>query len=781
MQKFSELVIKCRKPIILLTILNTLVLGYFLKDIRINPDIISYLPEEDPVVKVFNRIGEEYGGNQLAIIAIETDNIFNKETIERISYLTTQFRFVEGVSHVTSIANVLDIRKVEDGVEIGRLIDPYNLPRESEAIQELKRYTLSKDMFRGRLVSEDATIALIVCRVMYDADKIETAKSLKEIVENAHLKERVYYGGFPFAMLDANEIIMSDLKTLTPLICILIAVLLFVGFRTLKGVLLPIVSVIMSTIWVLGIMSILEIPLTTVSNVIPVILIAVGSAYAIHVINKFNEDVSTNENRIEQSRKALSEIATPVILTAITTMIGFISFVFGSYLIMVQEFGIFSALGILFTLIISVTFIPSVLSLLPVKSRTAVSRSPEKRAVFDWFMDKISEWVLKNGKLIIVGGVILVIICILGAPKIERRVDILDYFKPDSDIRVTEEMMQDKFGGTIPVQILVTGDIQDPLVLSEMKKMKDFLESQDVYNPWSMVDLIEEMNYAMGEGRVIPDSREKVSNLWFLVEGEEMLEQLVNDDQTEAVIHATISNIDTERMRKLVGNIDEYIRKMDNSQFTFEQTGMPPIYNQLDASLMRSQIQSLIIATILVFLCLSFQLHSFKGGLIGITPIGLSLLGIFGLIGFTGIPLDAATVLVGSISIGIGIDYSIHFMNCFSEEFKKSNTELEALSRTLKTAGRAITINTVTVMMGFLVLLLADLIPLRRFGFMVAIVMLISGMATFYLLPAIILLTKAGFIGDFEKFKSRVKNSLLNNKGCVNFMNKPQRSQRERR
>ena len=248
MQKFSELVIKCRKPIILLTILNTLVLGYFLKDIRINPDIISYLPEEDPVVKVFNRIGEEYGGNQLAIIAIETDNIFNKETIERISYLTTQFRFVEGVSHVTSIANVLDIRKVEDGVEIGRLIDPYNLPRESEAIQELKRYTLSKDMFRGRLVSEDATIALIVCRVMYDADKIETAKSLKEIVENAHLKERVYYGGFPFAMLDANEIIMSDLKTLTPLICILIAVLLFVGFRTLKGVLLPIVSVIMSTI-----------------------------------------------------------------------------------------------------------------------------------------------------------------------------------------------------------------------------------------------------------------------------------------------------------------------------------------------------------------------------------------------------------------------------------------------------------------------------------------------------------------------------------------------------
>ena len=142
MYKYSELVIKYRKTIILITILITLVLGYSLKNLTINADIISYFPKSDPVVELFNHIGEEYGGNQLAIIALETDEIFNSETIERIHYLTSQFILVEGVSYVTSLSNVLDIKKTSDGMEIGRLIDEYDLPETQQELQELKNYTL---------------------------------------------------------------------------------------------------------------------------------------------------------------------------------------------------------------------------------------------------------------------------------------------------------------------------------------------------------------------------------------------------------------------------------------------------------------------------------------------------------------------------------------------------------------------------------------------------------------------------------------------------------------
>lgn len=765
MKNYSDLVIKYRKTVIFTTILITLVLGYFLKDMKINADIISYLPKSDPVVKLFNYIGEQYGGNLSAMIALETDDIFNKETIERINHLTQEFKKLEDVSYVTSVANVLDIRRDEEGtLQISRLIDEYNLPNTPQDIQKLKNYILSKTMYRGRLVSDDAKATLIICRLMEGADKIKTANQLKEIIKKSGVKEKVYYGGLPFQIMDIRKIILSDLKLLIPLVSLLIVVTLFLSFGTLRGVLLPLLSVAFSTIWVLGIMVIFRIPLTVLSDAIPVILIAVGSAYGIHVVSKFNEEEMNEENKFIRSKKALREVGVPVMLAAVTTMAGFLSFIFGSYLSAIREFGIFTSLGVFFAWIISVTFIPAVLSLLKAKGKVVyLDNRIERKSVITNFMDKLGEFVLKNEKIIVAGGIAIILICIFGMTKIERKVDMLDYFKPGTPIRMTEEMMENKFGGSIPIQILVKGDIQDSMVLKEMKKMEKYLESQGAHNPQSVADLIEEMSDVMGEGKTIPDSKDKVSNLWFFLEGEEILSQLVNPDKTEAVIQATIVNVDTARIKRLVENIEEYIKKTNSILFTFTQTGMPSIYQHLDDSVMRSQFISLIIAIVLVYICMVFLLHSIIGALIGLVPIVFTLFVVFGLMGFTGIPLDIATVLAGGITVGVGIDYSIHFVNRFREEFKKDKTELEALDITLETTGKAILINVMAIMLGFIVLVFGNLVPLQRGGILMAISMISSGVAAIILLPAIILMTKAGFIGDFSRLINGVRNRLGGN------------------
>lgn len=757
MDLLSRVVIKNRTIIIIATIVITLILGYSIRNLKINADIISYFPEDDPVVELFNHIGEEYGGNQLAIVALEADEIFSRETIERIHYLTSQFKLVEGVSYVTSLSNVLDIKKTYDGMEIGRLIDEHELPETQQELLELKQYTLSKDMYRGRLVSDDSKTTLIICRLQEGVDKIRTVKNLKEIVKKSNVNEKVFYGGIPFQMIEINDIILKDLKILIPLVILLIVVSLFLGFRSLRGVVLPTIAVAISTIWTLGMMSVFNVSLTAISDIIPIILIAIGSAYSIHVISKFDEDVITNEEKTKQSEKALSEIGVPVILAAVTTIAGFVTFIFGSYLTMIREFGLFSSMGVLFALIVSITFVPSVLSLLPVKQRSQFSKvNTVKKNSIDLFMDRVGKWVLNNEKTIIVTGIIIGIISAMGIPKIQRKADMLDYFKPESSIRLTEEMMQTKFGGSIPIQILVKGDIQDPVVLKKMKEMEDYLESLgDVHNPQSVADLIEEMSDAIDEGKVIPESKAKITNLWFLLEGEEIMSQLVNANKSEAVIQATITYVDTKKVRKLVANIDRFIEETKSPQYSFSQTGMPIIYKHLDNNIIRSQILSLIFAVILVFICLAFQSWSITGGLIGLTPIGFTLILIFGLAGFTGIPLDIATVLVGSISIGIGIDYSIHFVSRFRRELKNGVTELDALDKTLETTGKAIVINVITVTMGFLVLLLADLVPLQRFGSLIAITMIGSGVGAITLLPAIILLTKPGFIGNFKIFIRR--------------------------
>jgi len=772
MLKFSESVIRYRKIIISITIAITLGLGYFLKDLKVESDVSKYLPKSDPTVKLFNYIGEEYGGNSLVMIVLEAEEIFTKETLKSISYLTSQFKLVDGVSYVTSLTNVPDIKKIVDGIEIGRLIDEYNLPATSEDLQKIKNYTLSKDMYRGFIVSTDSKAALIICRLRTEFDKMKTVKQLKEIVNKSGIKEKVYYGGIPFQMIEFNNIILDESKLLVPLSIVLISISLFLSFRTVSGVLIPILSVLISTIWTLGLMGIFKIAITVISNSIPVILIAVGGAYSIHVISKFNEVAPTDKDKIRKSADALSRIILPVMLAAITTIAGFISFVFGSYLILIREFGIFSSIGILFSLIISVTFVPSVLSLLHTKQKRGAGNEVIAREKgFDIFMGKLAKWILKNEKIIIYIGVIIVIASILCIPKITRRVNMLDYFKPGTNIRQTEELMKQKLGGSTPLQILVNGDIFDPAVLNEMKKMTEFLESQvDLHNVQSVVDLIEEMSDVMGEGKVIPDRKDKVANLWFLLEGEEIINHLVNPDKTEAIIHATFANADTKQIQSLVENIETYIKKANSDSVTFAQTGMPSIYIHLDNSIFSSQIKSLILAIILVFICLVFLVRSFFGGLIGLIPIGFSLVVIFGLMGITGIPLDIATVLVGSICIGIGIDYSIHFINRFREEFKKDKNESEALKTTLETTGKAILINVIAVTIGFLVFFWGNVVPMQRFGILVAITMICAGIGSIIILPAVILLTKARFIGDFQRFLDKSKNYIvnkINNKGGI--------------
>ncbi|MCK4427885.1 MAG: MMPL family transporter, partial [candidate division Zixibacteria bacterium] len=207
-------------------------------------------------------------------------------------------------------------------------------------------------------------------------------------------------------------------------------------------------------------------------------------------------------------------------------------------------------------------------------------------------------------------------------------------------------------------------------------------------------------------------------------------------------------------------NYSEGLDPEGRIKLTAQQTGMPIIFKDLDENILKSQILSLSIALVLVLLLLSFQFRSLVGGLISIVPIVLTILVNFTLMGFLRIPLDAATVMIGSVAVGIGIDYTIHFTSRFRYEFEKSKSERQALDRTLETTGKAIVINAASVMMGFLVLVLGSIVPMQRFGYLIALTMVISALGSITFLPALILVTKAKFIGDFEGFKISKLNEL---------------------
>ncbi len=735
MKKLAPFILAHRKAIILVIIVLTLVLGYCIKDLRVDPDIINYLPDTDPVVKLSSYINQEYGGNLLAMVALENPDLFTPAGLQELAALTSRLEQVEGVLSVTSLTNILDIKGEDGFIEIGPAIELDYLPATPAGFEELKTYLLSKKLYRGKLLSEDATTTLLICRLQDDTDQVRTTRAIIKAAEEMDLQGQLYYGGLPFYQQAISETILGDLKILTPVVSLLIILTLYLSFRTLNGVILPLLSVLVSAVWTLGLMSLVNVPLTIITDVIPVILIAVGSAYGIHVLNSFYQSPSTG-NAIEQAGATLQKIGIALLLAAVTTIAGFVSFVFGSYLTMIQQFGLFAALGVGFALITAATLVPALLTWF--SKRSPAARKPERSSSTG---ARFGHWLCAHRTLILVIGLILSLAGLTGIPRIQRKVEILDYFKPGTPIRQAEEqIMNEKFGGSIPIQILVRGEIQEPAVLYEMQKVQDFLQTlPHVHNPFSIVDLLCELNAAMDEGWQIPDHQDKVANLWFLIEGEEIVSQLVNAERTEALIQANLNFAPMDELTGLVDRIETFLQELDSPVCTFAQTGLHSIYKNLDHSLLQSQLLSLLLSLGLVLIMISLLVGSLRGGIIGLVPIIFTLVIIYGFMGYTGIPLDIATVLVAGVSIGIGIDYAIHFLNRFRQEIRITPEPNTAIERTLQTTGRGIIINVLTVAAGFLVFLFAELVPLQRFGALVALTMLSSGFATLVILPALIL------------------------------------------
>jgi predicted RND superfamily exporter protein len=379
------------------------------------------------------------------------------------------------------------------------------------------------------------------------------------------------------------------------------------------------------------------------------------------------------------------------------------------------------------------------------KSAARLSRNGEERKSFlsSKILLPLHKTLSKRPKLILSAWSILLLLTIGGVFKIQRSVNMADYFKKGNSTRVTEDIMQKKFGGSLPVYVVFEGDIQSPEVLRIIKRTQVFMKTiPGIDKTQSIADLIEEMNDVMGEGKNIPDERAKIENLWFLLDGQEIMEQLVSYELDKAIIQSKFASADSKLMGDFEDAMETFITANSTDECIIEVTGMPSVYVRLDSSLIDSQISSLLIAIIMVLIIVGLLLRSFAKGIYATVPIIATIIILFGFMGITGIPLDIATVLVASIALGIGIDYSIHIITHFNHSFNGNGGDVEkAIEETIMVSGKAIIINVVSVAAGFLVLLFSELVPLQNFGLLVALSMIGSGLGALTLLPVILILT----------------------------------------
>jgi predicted RND superfamily exporter protein len=342
--------------IIIIVVILTILSAYQMIKIKMNADFATYLQQDDPLVQQYNKIGDKFGGKSTAMVLIETDDIFNAQNLKLIGDLTNAYQSLKEVSYVTSLTNVMDFKKVEGGLEVGKLISQADINDELADLADLKNYVMSKEMYTGNIVSYDATTTLIALRLTPGENEYSAAQKIKEATEEiAPTMENIYFGGMPFLIFSMTEGILESIHILVPLMIFLLVLVLYLGFRTLSGILLPLLVVLISTIWIIGLMVVFGFSMDMLSGIMPVILLAMGSADCIHILKRYYEERNSGETPHASIKKALIEMGKPMILTTITTIVGFLSLVISNFSV-ISQFGVVTAVGLFLALTVSFYF-----------------------------------------------------------------------------------------------------------------------------------------------------------------------------------------------------------------------------------------------------------------------------------------------------------------------------------------------------------------------------------------------------------------------------------------
>lgn len=734
-------IIKYRWLVLTVVILLTSYFAYQFKFLEVDSDIVNSLPKDDKVVQLFKDVGKQFGGNEIGMLIVQDENMFNPEVLNSISQITDTITKTNGILSVTSLTNMLDIKVDDDNFEISNLINQNNWPKNRTEADSLKNKIIKNDLVAGNLISKDGAATIVFFTFQSDADIHQVSNQLIKKIAKLHLPVKYYFYGSSFITKYVADVVSDDLMKLIPISFLVIAIILFLSFRSLRGVVLPLLTAGLSIVWAIGTFVILGFKLSMVSNNVPIIILAVGSAYTIHVLNQVNR-YTKMEGRKAVS-KALSIIAIPVIFTALTTMVGFLSFIVGAYLSMIRDFGILAALGTFYSAFLALVFVPALISVFPKNNKYQKKREVGKQKSFlsIYILIPLYKFVVRHTLSVILIWILLFAISIAGIFMIKRSVSVSGYFRSKHPISIAEKIMKEKFGGSKPLFVVIKGDMQSPEVLNGIIAMERFMKkSPYVTGVQSVADMVARLNKAMSSEQGIPDSEAKIQQLWFLLDQQENLRQLVTEDLDQGVIVVKFNDRGSKNITEFNKYMQTYFRAHPPKAYSVEMTGMPFVNEKMDSSLIKSQIGSLIIAILLVIAIVSLIFWSVLKGLYASLPILATIAVLYGIMGLTGIPLNVVTVLVASIAMGIGIDYSIHFISHLNLLLTKYNNLNLAIKETMLVSGKAIVVNFISVSAGFLVLVFSELVPMIYFGILIAFSMLGSSLGALTLLPALFLI-----------------------------------------
>ena len=777
-KKLNLLVTTHPKTVLSLVFILTVLSFSQLHKLRSETNLETMFPENHPAVTYNDQVEDWFEVKDSVVIGVFNDGpkgIYNRETLSLIKSISDGLREMDGIltrkkSDIVSLVTVDNIIGTELGLEVVPFMD--TVPDSDEEIDALRRAVEDNEMLCGSIVSRDGTGTIIMAMLEHDDQQVLMYRRIKDFLDSMdHGDNRVVLAGRPVIEGVFAATMERDMPLMLRTTLLVILAVLFFTFRTLRGVILPSLLVLLTLVWTLATMAFFDVPLYTVMTMMPVILLAVGCADAIHILSRYYDEVMHNpgDSKSAVVSETMTELAPPVVMTSVTTMAGFLSLL-SSELMPMRYFGIFVAVGIFYALVLSLTFLPAMLALLPLKVSSKKRRLFERHGSLTHVdyagrvLGFTAEIINNRPLLMYIPAFFFLALGTYGILKLDVSASLIKQFKEDNPIYRAEELLNSHFGGTNTLNVVIEGKevdaIKDPSILKGMDDLQSFMESDSyVGESVSIAEYLKRMNRVMNENRKemyrVPESRDLAAQYLFLfsMSGDPTdLDHVVDYNYQKANMRFQIKTDESVVVKEILKKVQEGIsRFFPDGEATVKTAGTVTIMDAFIDLIISGQIWSIVISILLIFLLTSLEFRSPVGGLYCIIPISVSAFFNFGFMGLLGIPLDVSTALAASMAIGIGVDYAIHMVSKYRFEAGKGLDPREVTTATLLTSGRAIWYNALVVALGFLVLLTADLVPQQKLGMMVSLTMMTCFGGAVMFIPVLLNRFKPAFAYPSER------------------------------
>ncbi len=725
-----------------------------LRHLRTEFNVESSLPENHPFVRIDRTIREQFGGRRILIAGIvpKAGDVWQREVLATVRDMTLAALQLPDVipQNVVSLAAPA-VRHVEDrngAIETDYLMrDP---PETPEDIARLRARLESDPQLRGMLVTPDQRAAILVIDFFEGPQSHELAQRVLDLVDG--VRDRpvdVYLAGEPMiALTDLGQ--SAFIGRRIPLVFVVISLMLLASFRNVQGMVIPMLTALLSTLWALGLMGHTGIVVDSWNAMVPILLVAIAAAHSAQMLKRYVEEVTrTGENRAAVIESTV-KMGPVMIAAGMTAALGFASLaLFGVRA--VANLGLACAYGIGSAVLLEMTFIPALRALLPAPRRTAPTGGWTAR-----LLASLQRAVMRSGgRAVLVGTAVVLAVSVLGMFRIRTFGPTREYMPRDSLARRHLEALERHFPGTVTMTVLYEGEPGSTKalpVLQHMAALQAELEHDPlVVRTASVADLVKTLHEVFNtedpQPYRLPDSQELTSQLLFLGESP-AFERFVNREQSRAVVTTYLRSDDSALVGPLVRRVQRWVGEhpAPDGQQVLVAGGVGPTILAVNEHTTYGKLLNMVVVLLVIWAVSSAIMRSAAVGLYVVTPIAVTMLVLFGALGWTGTKLDMGSASVIAMAAGIGADYAIYFLFRLREEYHRLGDEAAAVGAALQTSGRAILFVASSIAAGFACMAWSSYLGMELFGTLMPAAMVISSLASLTLMPVLVLRLRPRFI-----------------------------------